>query len=266
MTDLFRDRWTLVTGASSGLGEQFARQLAARGSHLVLTARSRDSLVALAAQLGASQGVQTRVVVADLASPEGITALTEGVDALGLEIDHLVANAGFGTWGPFLDESAESQTQMVRLNVEALVALSHHFARGMAARGRGGLLLVASTASFQPTPMFAVYGATKAFVRSFGEATAEELAGTGVRVSVLCPGPVETGFQARAKIEIAPAQRGLVMEAAEVVRRGLDGYAAGQILVVPGVVNRLGATLASVAPSRLVVPLVRRINQTRRTS
>jgi short-subunit dehydrogenase len=263
MEDLFRGSWALVTGASSGLGEEFARQLAQRGANLVLTARSRDKLAALGAQLGAAHGVQCRVVAADLAADGGAAQLAREVDALGVAIDHVIANAGYGTWGSFEEATPSSQTEMVRLNCEALVAVVHHAIGGMVARRRGGVLLVASTAAFQPTPMFAVYGATKAFVRSFGEALADEMRGRGVRVSVLCPGPVPTGFQARANSEISAAQRSSVLSAQETVERGLAGYAAGRVTVVPGAVNRVGAIVASALPNRLVVPAVGRMMRSR---
>lgn len=264
MDELFAGRWALITGASGGLGEELARQLAERGCNLVLTARSRDALQALAAQIGAAHGVQARTITADLASDGGLTALLRELDALGVAIDHVVANAGFGTWGAFAEQSAPSQTEMVRLNCEALVGVVHHLVPGMIARRRGGVLLVASTAAFQPTPMFAVYAASKAFVRSFGEALAEELRGSGVRVSVLCPGPVPTGFQARAGIEIPPAQRAAVLTAQATVERALAGYGAGRVLVVSGAVNRAGAALATAIPNRLVVPVVRQLMRTRR--
>lgn len=264
MDDLFRGRWTLITGASSGLGEELARQLAERGANLVLTARSKDKLAALAAQLGAAHGIQARVIVADLAAEGGVLQLTRELDALGLPIDHAIANAGYGTWGAFAEQPAQSQAEMVRLNCEALVALVHHVIPGMIARKRGGVLLVGSTAGFQPTPMFAVYAATKAFVRSFGEALAEEVRGTGVRVSVLCPGPVPTGFQSRAQIDIPPAQRAAVMSAEECVRRAIAGYSRRRVVIVPGAVNRAGAILASMIPNAVVVPVVRRMMQTRR--
>lgn len=264
MDEGFGGSWALVTGASSGLGEEIARQLAERGANLVLTARSRDKLAALAAQLGAAHGIQARVIPADLAADRGAHELGRELDALGLPIDHVIANAGFGSWGELAGQSAIDVAQMVRVNCEALAVIVHHCLPPMLARRRGGVMLIASTASFQPTPMFAVYGATKAFVRSFGEALAEEVRGKGPRVSVVCPGPVATGFQARAGSTIGKAQRSSVLSAEECVSLAIDGYCAGRTIVIPGAVNRAGAILATVTPNRIVVPLVRRMMSSKR--
>lgn len=263
MSDMFRGRWALVTGASSGLGEEFARQFAQKGAHLILTARSREKLAMLGAQLGAAHGIQHHVIAADLASEAGVASLLGRLDSLAIDIDHLVANAGFGEWGDLADADLESQTGMVRVNCEAVVAVAQHTLRGMIARRRGGVLLVASTASFQPIPRFAVYAATKAFVRSLGEALAEETRGKGVQVSVLCPGPVPTGFQARARTRIMGAQRMSVWSAEHTVERALAEYAAGRVVIVPGIVNQLGAVLGSHVPRRMVLPFLRRVTRSR---
>jgi short-subunit dehydrogenase len=264
MDDIFRGAWALVTGASSGIGEDFARQLAGRGCNVVVTARSEGKLQALAAQLGAAHGVQARAVAADLSADGGLAKLCREVDALGVAVDHVIANAGFGTWGPFAGQTTRSQTEMVRLNCESVVGVAHHFLGGMIARRRGGVLLVASTAAFQPTPTYAVYAATKAFVKSFGEALADEVRGTGVRVSVLCPGPVPTGFQGRAGGSISEAQKRSVLTASEVAERGLEAYAAGKVLFVPGAMNRVGAVVSTVMPNAIVIPMVRRLMSTKR--
>ncbi len=261
MASIFRGTWSLVTGASSGIGEELARQIAARGGHVVLTARSEDKLRALAASIGAANGTETRVVAADLATDAGLAALFAGVESHGLAIDHVFANAGFGSWGAFVEQTTASQTEMVRLNCESLVGLVHHFVVGMVARGKGGVVLVASTASFQPTPFFATYGATKAFVRSFGEALADEVRPHGVRVQIVCPGPVHTGFQSRAGATISESQRSSVLTAEECARRSLDAYERRGGVFVPGAMNRIGAALATAMPNALVVPVVRRMMQ-----
>ncbi len=259
--ELFRDRWALITGASSGLGEEFAKQLARKGCHLVLTARSREKLVALAARLHAAHGVQCRVMDADLASEAGMASLLDHLELF--EIDHVIANAGFGHWGLFDETSLESQTEMVRVNCESLVALVHRTLAKMIARRFGGVILVASTASFQPIPKFAVYAASKAFVRSFGEALAEETRDRGVRVSVLCPGPMPTGFQARAGTHITGGQRALVWSAQQTVELALREYAAERVVVVPGVMNRLSAVVGSHTPRRVMLPFLRRMMRSR---
>lgn len=259
----FKDEWALVTGASSGLGEDFARQLAADGANLVLTARSGPRLEALAAELREKHRVDARVLVADLATEAGLGTLLRALDATGLAIDHVIANAGYGTFGELATQSEASQLDMIRLNCSALVGLVHHVLPGQVARRKGGALLVASTASFQPTPLYATYGATKHFVRAFGEALAEEVRSHGVTVSVLCPGPVPTGFQARAKTIIAPAQQSSVLSSAETVRQGLDAYARGVVVFVPGAMNRALRAMAAMLPNRVVAPMTFRMMRTK---
>src|SRR5690606_25917714 len=191
----YRGSWVLVTGASSGIGAAFARKLAHRGANLVLTARSAERLERLAADLSRINGIETRVVAADLGTPEGVRALLEGVDALGVPIEHVVNNAGFGSTGPFCTAQPETEQSMVCVNCQAVVAIARHFLPELVRRGRGGVINVASTSGYQPTPFMATYGATKAFVLSFSLALSEELRGSGVRMLALCPGPVPTRFQ-----------------------------------------------------------------------
>jgi short-subunit dehydrogenase len=252
MDDLFAGSWVLVTGASSGLGAEFARQLAARRAHLILTARSGDKLAALAQELAQAHAVETEVVALDLGAPGGAERLCAEVDRRGHAVAHLVSNAGFGAAGPFLDQEAARQAEMVRLNCEALTTLSHHFVRPMVAQGQGGVIHVASVASFQSAPYMAVYAATKAFVLSFSEGLAEELRKSGVRVMALCPGPVPTGFQAAAGADIAPSQRRSVLSAAETVRRGLRAYEQGKTVYIPGGLNRTGAVVSQLLPRAVV--------------
>ncbi|GAA5440743.1 hypothetical protein Dcae01_02263 [Deinococcus caeni] len=203
-----RTSTALITGASSGIGESLARQLAAHGAHLILVARTEDRLHALAAELGARYRVQVHVLPADLNRPGAAAELHAAVQARGLNVDILVNNAGLGGYGEFSAQPPAEIDRMIAVNIGALTGLTRAFLPDMLARGRGRVLNVASTAAFQPGPLMAVYYATKAYVLSFSEAVAEEVAGSGVFVTALCPGPVQTGFQAVIRIPfISPTIR-----------------------------------------------------------
>jgi short-subunit dehydrogenase len=247
----YRGRFALVTGASSGLGTEFARALAHRGCNLVLTARSRARLEQLAADLSRVNGVVTHAVAADLSEPDGPRTLISAVAALGVPIEHLISNAGFGAAGRFVNSEPGVESRMLRVNCEAIVLLARHYLPELVRRGSGGILHVASTAAYQPTPYMATYGATKAFVMSFSLAVREEVAGTGVRVVTLCPGPVPTGFQQVAGVA-APLPRASVLEAPEVVASALAAYDRNQALCVPGALNTVQTTAVKFLP-RLVV-------------
>ena len=252
-SDVFSGTSALVTGASSGLGEEFARQLAHRGCNLVLSGRSREKLETLASDLSRINGVATRVVKADLAQPGGAEQLALVVDDLGVTIDHLINNAGFGSAGEFADAEALRQTTMVRVNCESVVCLSSHFLRGMVARNRGGIINIGSTAAYQPTPYMATYGASKAFVVSFSAALASELEKTDVRVLACCPGPVPTGFQAAAGMPEGSVLKFAKLEPNDVVQSTLQAYAAGRVVYVPGKVNSMQTTLSKMLPRAVVV-------------
>ena len=251
MTATFAKSWVLVTGASSGLGEEFARQLAASGANLILTARSQSALEQLGRQLSRERGVEARVVIADLAEPGGAQALCRDVDALALPVEHLINNAGFGGTGPFADQDQDELGRMVRLNCEALLTLARHFLPAMLARGKGGMVNVASTAALQPMPFMAAYAATKAFVLDLSIAMAEEVRGSGVHVTALCPGPVPTGFQQRAGIMPDKARRLAELSATQTVQRGLRAYAAGRAVCITGAVNNAQAAVAKLLPRTL---------------
>ena len=185
----------LITGASAGIGLEFALRLAERGYDLILVARRRDRLLELAAQVRSGHGeVRAEVIAADLSGAASAATVAAEVARLGMHVDLLVNNAGFGTHGYFETLSTEREHEEIALNVATLVGLTHAFLPAMLARGRGGVINVASTAAFQAVPYMAVYGATKAFVRSFSEALYEEVRGRGVRVLALCPGPTATEF------------------------------------------------------------------------
>ncbi len=250
--DIFRNQWVLITGASSGFGADFARQLAAKKANLVLTARSKDKLEALAGELSSQHGVQCKVVVGDLAIPGGAVALAKSVDALELSLEHVVNNAGFGLGGALNTQPIEKTLEMIRLNCEALTALTCWWLPKMIAKNSGGFLQVASVAGFQPVPYISVYGATKAYVVNFTAGVAEELRDTNVRMSALCPGPVETGFQAAAGIQIAPQQKSSVLTSEETVRLGINAYIARKTIYVPGAVNKLGGIASKLLPRGVV--------------
>lgn len=226
---------TLITGASAGLGAEFARQCRARGDELVLVARRKDRLEALAAELGSCH-----VVAADLARPEAAAKLLADVAGLGLEVDTLVNNAGFGAAGAFVEAPPERLLEMIDLNVRSLTELCRLALPPMLERRRGAILNVASTAAFQAGPWSAVYYASKAYVLSLSEALYEECKGRGVRVTALCPGPTATEFFAVAGSPNSRLAK-MATDPKAVVAAGLAGLARGKPIVVPGVANKVGA-------------------------
>ena len=241
----------LITGASAGLGVEFARQLSARGMRLVLAARRKDRLEALAAELG-----NARVVAIDLSEAGSADRLLADVTAAGEQVDLLVNNAGFGLKGRFAELDAARQRQMIDLNIGALTDLCRAVAPGMIERKGGAILNVASTAAFQPGPRMAVYFATKAYVLSFTEALHEELKRHGIKVSALCPGPTRTEFGAVAGFgDGKGAFDRYSADAASVVRAGLEGLDRNRAVVVPGLLNKVGASSTRFIPR----PVVRKI-------
>jgi short-subunit dehydrogenase len=244
---------TLITGASAGLGAEFARQCAARGEKLALLARRRDRLEALKAELGGD----VTLFAADLSLPGAPTDLLAQMRALGLEIDCLINNAGFGLAGRFDRQPPERQTEMIDLNVRALTELSRAVVPDMIARRRGAILNVASTAAFQPGPHMAVYYATKAYVLSFTEALHQELKGSGVKVSALCPGPVETEFFDVA--DVHGLLRRLAADPPSVVRAGLKGLDRNRAVVIPGARNKALAQSHRFVPRALMRRAIARI-------
>jgi len=250
----------LVTGASSGIGREFALQLAARGHDLVLAARNAAALESLAAELRAGHGVEAVTVVTDLSLPGAGTALAAEVAGRGLTVDVLVNNAGLGLGGAFAENDPAALTGMVQLNVVALTELTRALLPGMLARGRGRVLNVASTAAFQPGPLMAAYYATKAYVLSLSEALSEEVRGSGVTVTCLCPGPTRTAFEDRAGVGGSRLFKGgmvKVMDASAVARIGLDALFRGRRVAVPGLLNRLLVGSAKTTPHFVSLPMVR---------
>ncbi len=252
----------LVTGASSGIGRELARAAAADGFDVVLVARNRGALEALAAELRAAHGVEARVLVADLAGPRAAAEIFAATEGAGVRVDALVNDAGVGWWGRFHELDPEGEMRTVRVNVAALTHLCALFLPAMVRRGSGRVLNVASTAGFQPGPMMATYYASKAYVLSLSEALAAELAGTGVTVTVLCPGPTRSDFQRRAGMEGIRLASGLpVMQScATVARAGWRGMRRGRRVVVPGLLNKLLVQSVRLGSRRLVTAVAGRLN------
>jgi short-subunit dehydrogenase len=237
----------LITGASAGLGVDFARQLAASGQRLVLAARRKNRLDQLAAELG-----NARAVGIDLGEPGAADRLVADLAAHGEHVDLLVNNAGFGLTGRFAELDGKRQRQMIDLNCGALVELAHAVLPGMIGRKSGAILNVASTAAFQPGPGMAVYFATKAFVLSFSEALHEEVKGQGVKVSALCPGPTATEFGEIAGFGPSNASSKLAAASGPVVGAGLEGLERNQAVVIPGAINKATAQAHRFLPRAVV--------------
>jgi hypothetical protein len=247
----------LITGASGGIGEALARALAAERHDLVLVARNADALRRLGDDLAAAHGVHVETIATDLSVPGAATAVV--AELAGRHIDVLVNNAGFGDFGPFHESDPAKVTQMVNLNVTTLTDLTRALLPAMVAHRSGKVLNVASTAAFMPGPLMAVYYATKAYVLSFSEAIADELRGTGVTVTALCPGPVATGFQTGAEMGQSKLVKGKqLMTADECARLAVAGMHKGRTVVITGTMNKLQAMSPRFLPRRMVPGIVRR--------
>jgi uncharacterized protein len=246
----YRGSTALVTGASKGIGEAFAENLAMRGMNLVLVARSLDALKKLAERLSNKYGVLCIALQADLAESDAANSIATELEHRGIQVDLLVNNAGFGLSGSFLSHEPQQKHDEIQVNVQALVTLTHLFARGMKQRQKGGIINIASNASFQPLPAMATYAATKAFVLHFSEALSHELAGDGVQVMAACPGPTATNFFAGTTTNLSARD----MDSSEsVVRRTLDAFDKGKAVAYP---TRLSVRLAMLLPRFLPRSLV----------
>lgn len=255
----------LITGASSGIGRELAKLFAVNHHDLVLVARSEGALNTLAEELTADNDVNCMVVAADLSDPDSVDVVWQMVEEAGLHIGTLVNCAGFGLFGPFHQTALETELQMIQLNVTALTEFTKRALPGMLASKQGRILNVASTAAFQPGPLMAVYYATKAYVLSFSEAIAEELSGTGVTVTTLCPGPTETGFQSAARLGGSGLVKGKKLPSAmHVALAGFRGLMRGKRIVVPGLANKIGVQAVRLTSRRMATRIVHRMQQERR--
>lgn len=254
----------LVTGASYGIGVDLAECFARDGYDLILTARSEEALKSVADRLSKTFNVKAAAIAADLGAIGGGKDLAGKIERLGLTVDVVVNNAGYGHAGALTSAPIETTLGMIDLNVRALVELTHVYWDGMLKRGRGGVLNVASTAAFQPGPLMAVYYASKAFVLSFSEALWEEARDTGVHVSCLCPGPTVSSFRERAgtgKTKLVDAS--VAMPSMPVAEEGYRGWQQNQRVVITGLRNRIGARAAGLLPRGVILRIVRNLQSPR---
>ncbi|WP_193197424.1 SDR family NAD(P)-dependent oxidoreductase [Nostoc sp. MG11] len=258
---LDRKKTALITGASGGIGYEFAKLFARDGYNLVLVARSEDKLTQIAQELTNKSGVKVEIIVKDLSEPTAPEEIFTKVQQAAIKVDVLVNNAGFGTYGFFHETDITTELEMLQVNVVSLSHLTKLFLKDMVKQGYGKILNVSSGAAFQPGPLMAVYYATKAYVLSFSEAIANELEGTGVTVTVICPGATASGFQQRAAMEeskLVASQK--IMDAETVAKIGYRGLMSNKTVVIPGLKNKLFAEAVRFIPRKMVVKMVRSIN------
>lgn len=252
----------LITGASGGIGYELAKLFAGDRCHLVLVARSESKLQQIASELTEKFGVSVKVIAKDLAVPTSPEEIWQELQTAGITIDVLVNNAGYATYGLFAETELESELKMMQLNMVTLTHLTKLLLPGMLERRAGKVLNIASTAAFQPGPLMAVYYASKAYVLSFSEALANELQGTGVTVTVLCPGPTASGFQARANMENSKLVKNkAIMDAQEVAAIGYRGLNNNQTVVIPGWKNKFLALTVRFTPRNVITKIVRSMQE-----
>ena len=239
---------SLITGASSGIGEAFARRLGAEKHNLVLVARSEKALHELCDEMMLKHKIMAHYVVLDLAEPDADRKLFEETERCGFEVNWLINNAGFGSVGDFAKLEVDRELQMIELNIAALVAITHTYLKGMRERKRGTIINVSSAAGFQPIPFMATYAATKAFVSSFTEAIAEENRPYGIQIIALCPGSTKTNFFAASNIE-RPIQVKGQQTVEDVVETAMRAVASGRTKVISGTANKIGAMLGKFTPN-----------------
>lgn len=244
----------LITGVSGGIGKELADRFAKGGHNIVLVARSESKIVELAQEYRKKYGIQATVIAKDVAAPGVPEEIFTELKEKGITVDYLVNNAGFGLFGTFMETDMEQEVNMIDVNIKALTVMTKLFLPDMIKRGQGGVMNVASLVGFFPGPMMSVYYATKAYVLSFTEALANEVTGTGVTVTALCPGLTSTGFVDRSGMG---AVKGAIMEAGQVAEEGYRGFLRGKTLIMPGVRNRFIAFLPRLLPRKMITRLVR---------
>jgi short-subunit dehydrogenase len=253
----------LITGASAGIGRDLAGVLAENRFDLIIVARNQQALEKLAAELSSQYKIHVEVIVRDLSYASAPDEIHAKVREKGITLDVLINNAGFGTHGPFAGIDVKLVRDMLHVNVVALTLLTRLFLPDMLARKRGRIMNVASTAAFQPGPLMAEYYASKAYVLWLSEAIATEVAGSGVTVTALCPGPTTTEFQKRAGIENTRMFERVSMDSMSVARIGYEGMMGGKRIVIPGFKNRILAQAVRLGPRKMIADVVKKMNQTR---
>jgi len=244
---------TLITGASGGIGEEFTKIFAKKGYNLVLVARNETKLAQIAASFESKYDIRVTVLAFDLSLPDSASKLYAEIKNRKIQVDILINNAGFGDYGNFVDSKLQRTTDMINLNITTLTELSLLFIKEMKKRDNGKILNIASTASFQPVPKFAVYAASKSYVLNFTEALHYELKGTNVSASVLSPGPTLTGFEESANMKGSKLFKSGVMKAEKVAEIGYEGLMKNEMSIVPGFKNKVMAILSNSMPSRNIL-------------
>lgn len=251
----------LITGASNGIGKELAYHFAKDGVNLVLVARSEDKLQELKKELMGKWDIQVEVMSRDLSKMEEVQSLDKELKEKQIKIQYLINNAGYGLFGNFTETNMDEELNMIDLNIKSLTLLTKLLVKDMVKNGEGRILNVASTAAFQPGPLMAVYYATKAYVLSFTEALENELQGTGVYVSALCPGPTETGFGDRANLSSSKLFKGKLMSVTEVAEAAYAGLTSGKSLIIPGFQNRMLTVLVRILPRKTITSIVRNVQE-----
>jgi len=254
-----RNKWALITGASSGLGVVFAREYAKKGYNLVLTARNREALQGLADQLTATYTISCHVEPVDLSALGAASKLKNTLDAIPITIDVLINNAGMGVHGSFLKCPPEKLMNMLQLDITALTELTHAFGQAMASRGTGKIVLVSSLLGYQAAPGYAAYAASKAYVLSLGESLHEELKASGITLTVLSPGLTNTNFIAAADQPISPAMKRVMMEPEPVVKAGIKALESRRASVIPGWLNKIASQSNRLTPKVMQRRMMARI-------
>jgi short-subunit dehydrogenase len=250
----FKGKTVLITGASSGIGKEFAKSLANKGANLIITARSGDDLQILAKELETNNTeIWVKTMALDLSELNAARVLFNNINDMGLSVDYLINNAGFGKFCEFSNESFETYQNMLMLNINSLVELTHLFLPNMKKQNNGGIINIASIGAFQPLPYQAVYGASKAFVLSFSEALTGELLGTNVRVMALCPGTTQSRFMANANADTSKMN---LMSASQVVSEGLAAYSKNKMVTVSGIANYMTSLIPRLVSRKTTVKIV----------